>query len=48
MEVNIKHLGWTSLMVQWLKLLSSNIGGMGLIPGQGSHMPQGLKHKNKT
>ena len=32
----------TSLVVQWLRLHASNVGGLGLIPGQGtiSHMPQ--------
>ena len=32
----------SSLVVQWLRLLAPNAGGLGLIPGQGtrSHMPQ--------
>ena len=30
---------WASLVVQWLRLLASNAGGMGSIPGQGSKDP---------
>ncbi|TEA40711.1 hypothetical protein DBR06_SOUSAS1310003, partial [Sousa chinensis] len=35
------YLG-TPLVVQWLRLLAPNAGGLGSIPGQGtrSHMPQ--------
>ena len=41
--------GVTSLAVQRLRLLASDAGGMGLIPGQGTkiHMPRG-EAKNKT
>ena len=40
-EIQIKTTG-TSLMVQWLRLYSSNAGGPGSIPGQGtrSHIQQ--------
>ena len=44
--------GVTSLAVQWLRLLASDAGGMGLIPGQGTkiHMPRGeaKTKQNKT
>ena len=38
----LKNLPGTSLVVQWLGLCASSVGGLGLIPGQGtrSHMPQ--------
>ena len=26
----------TSLLVQWLRLCASSVGGLGLVPGQGS------------
>ena len=29
----------TSLVVQWLRLHVSNVGGMGSIPGQGTKIP---------
>ena len=29
-------------MVQWLRLDTSNEGGAGLIPGQGTKMPQAM------
>ena len=32
------YLG-TSLEVQWLRVCTSNAGGMGLIPGQGTKIP---------
>ena len=34
-KVKIKNRG-TSPVVQWLKLLASNAGGVGLIPGLGT------------
>ena len=39
----------TSLVVQWLRLHTANIGGLGLIPGQRtrSHMPQPNKQMKK-
>ena len=39
---HLKRMYRTSLVVQWLRLHSPNIGGLGLIPGQvtRSHMPQ--------
>ena len=42
--------GGTSLAVQCLRLLASNAGGMGLIPGWGTkiHMPRGEAKKKKT
>ena len=45
----------TSLAVQWLRLCTSNAGGMGSIPGQGTKIPHAawcsqkkLKIKNKA
>ena len=40
---------WTSLAVQWLRLCTSNAGGTGLIPGQGTKicMPHGTVKKKK-
>ena len=37
-----KQVGWTSLVVRWLRLGAPNVGGLGSIPGQGTryHMPQ--------
>ena len=37
----------TSLVVQWLRLHAPNAGDMGLIPGQGTKIPQAKKRKNK-
>ena len=36
----------TSLVVQWLRLLGCNTGGLGLIPSLGTrfHMPQQKSH----
>ena len=41
-HINIIKNQGTSLEVQWLRLHTSNAGGPGSIPGQGtrSHMPQ--------
>ena len=52
MLASFKQMG-TSLVVQWLRLLTSNTGDKGSIPGQGTkkHMPHGVakkKKKNKT
>ena len=30
----------TSLVVQWLGLCASTVGGLGLIPGEGTKIPQ--------
>ena len=42
----------TSLVVQWLRLCTSNAGGAGLIPGQGTKIPHAVvcskKKKKKT
>ena len=40
--MNRKPTLGTSLLVQWLRFLVSNAGGLGSIPGRGtrSHMPQ--------
>ena len=35
----------TSLVIQWLKLCTSNAGGTGLIPGRGAKIP---KRKTET
>ena len=34
--------GWTSLVVQQLRLHASNAGDMGLIPGQGTNIPHAM------
>ena len=36
----IKRWSGTSLVVQWLRLGAPRAGDLGLIPGQGAHMPQ--------
>ena len=33
----------TSLAIQWLRLLASEAGGTGLIPGQGTRIPCGCQ-----
>ena len=35
------------LAVQWLRLLASNVGGLCLIPGQGTQIPHALWQKKK-
>ena len=42
MEPGLNELPGNSLAVQWLGLLASTAGGLGLIPGQGSMIPQGI------
>ena len=37
----------TSLVVQWLSVSVSNIGGEGSIPGQGTKIPHALWHVQK-
>ena len=37
----------TSLEVQWLRLLASNAGGAGSIPGQGTKIPHVAWHGQK-
>ena len=34
-------------MVQWVRLHASNAGGVGLIPGQGTKIPQAVGHNQK-
>ena len=43
----IKRILEMSLLVQWLRLLASTAGGMGLIPGQGTKIPHILQQKKK-
>ena len=43
----LKTIVETSLVVQWLRLHASNAGGMGLIPGWGSKIPQAVWHHQK-
>ena len=38
-----KRLCGTSLEVQWLRLYASYAGALGLIPGQGTKIPQALQ-----
>ena len=48
-----KHEAGTSLVVQWLELLTSNAGGRGSVPGRGTRTPhaarrgQNIKKKKK-
>ena len=48
----LKDIVGTSLAVQWLRLHISTAGDMGLIPGEGTRIPQatwhGQKKKKKT
>ena len=37
----------TCLAVQWVRLCTSNAGGAGLVPGQGTKIPHGGKKKKK-
>ena len=50
-EIKKKKGGDTSLVVQWLRLLASNTGGRGSIPGWGTKVrkswPQKKKKKKK-
>ena len=34
---------WTSLAVQWLRLYTSNVGGMGSIPGWGTKISHAVQ-----
>ena len=38
---------WISLVVQWLRIPTSNVGGMGSIPGQESFVVQPKKKEKK-
>ena len=37
----------TSLVVQWLRLCASTVGGESLIPGQGTKIPHATGHSQK-
>ena len=39
--------GWTSLVVQQLRLHASNAGDVGLIPGQGTNIPHAMLSQAK-
>ena len=43
----IKRILEMSLLVQWLRLLASTAGGMGLIPGQGTKIPHTVGSKKE-
>ena len=50
---NIRNIHyWTSLVVQWLRLRTSNAGGVDLIPGPGTNIPhatpRGQKKKERN
>ena len=45
-RVYLKYDAGTSLVVQWLGLCSSNAGGTGSIPGQGTSIPYAAWPKN--
>ena len=36
---------WISVAFRWLRLCTSNAGGMGLIPGRGAKIPSALQTK---
>ena len=38
----------TSVVVQWLRLPASTAGGTGLIPGQGTKLPQAMRRSEKN
>ena len=40
------HTG-TSPVVQWLRLCTSNAGGVGSIPGRRTNIPHGVQHSQK-
>ena len=42
-----EHLGWTSLVVGWLRLYGSTAGGTSLIPGWGPKIPHTTQHTTK-
>ena len=46
-KINFKRLG-TSLKVQWLRLCTSSVEGMGSIPGRGTKILQATQHKKKS
>ena len=46
-ETKISHKG-TFLVVQWLRLHSSNAGGTGSIPGWGTKMPHAVWHHRRN
>ena len=37
----------TSLVIQWLRFYTSNTGGAGLIPGQGTKFPHATQRSKK-
>ena len=39
--------GGTSLVIQWLRFCVSNAGGVGLIPGWGTRIPDAMQHDQK-
>ena len=43
----VKMIPGTSLVVQWLGLYASTARGTGLIPGQGTKIPQATWHGQK-
>ena len=44
---NSKALSGTSLVVQWEGLCTSTAGGKGLVPGQGTEIPQIMWYSQK-
>ena len=42
-----RKVGWTSLVVQWLGLNTSNARGKGLIPDPGTKIPHAAQHGQK-
>ena len=42
-SLHIKGNIWTSLAVQWLRLCTSNAGGAGSNPGQGTKIPRAMR-----
>ena len=48
MFFQIRRQMWTSLVVQWLGLCTSNVGGSGSIPGRGAVIPNAMWHGQKN
>ena len=43
----MKNVSWDLLAVQWLRVHASTIGGVELIPGRGTGIPQDTWHSQK-
>ena len=45
--LHLNRYFWTSLLVQWLRLLDYNVEGSRLIPFQGTKIPHAVWHSQK-